>query len=836
VTFFAGESELRVTPSPLDFGWVSPGTTATRSLTLQNTSLMPLSVQTTASWPFDTSSDVRVEGDDSAALEVRFAPAILGDAPGTLDLAWKDTHLFVPLRGVGVDCPPVDACQLLQLQGDRCVAVPAADGTACTAACVTDATCQGGACVGTARSCDDGNPCTVDSCDPSSGCNHVAVICGATRCNRPTGRCDPSTGCELTPLDDGTPCGDSACAWADVCVGGNCQRAATPNADVECHYTDVVATNDLTCALTQSGHVRCWGDLEQTFLTTSVQYPAPPTTMDGFSNIVAMAADDSFCAVDASGVIHCGRQWMEPSGGSVADPVSLSITNLSNWFYNGIVVSANGEATTWAPGEALVPFDGGIVHGVVLDDGAWVLDETDHLVRYLDDHVQDSGAMTAGSKVATFGSGSDWVLAVIAPDGTVELNLNSGLWCSEGCPELWGSPLDALGGYRWDAGAVTVGGSQAQVGNGNDNSFYACAAQSGGSIVCRMGTGGFERRYRVPGEVMKLTQRGNSHVCALNDLGDIWCFGDNSSGQLGQPPVRAAPQWLGAPVSSMTVGFTISNGELYEWRGDFPSHVGWGQQLFGFDGGAEWTGSRDLGPSFGAAFTGGTPLLLQGDQLFQLNDGGLQHLATGIVRCDGLGARACDGFSPSQWACLDTNGRIAFYGSGCFGGGQPTNGCALVEDGGVRCAAGPVTLPGAATALSTMGWPEAGCALLRSGEVRCWDDPSDVPQLIIGLAPGVRQLSGSLHSGCALVGPNAVQCWGNNSADQVGPPGPSTPAMSTRVFDEPVVQLSSSSWGNFLFGLCVQLESGRAGCWGDNSDGTLGPLLLRSQLPIQVVR
>jgi hypothetical protein len=828
VTLVSGDGELRVTPSSLDFGSVARGDTAKRTLTLQNTSLSPLSVHATTSGPFDVAPDVRVEGGASIELEVRFTPVDVGDAPGTLDLAWNDTHLDVPLHGRGVDCPPVATCQVVQLQGDTCVAVQASDGAACAAACLTDATCQGGACVGRPRSCDDGNSCTLDTCDPNSGCNHVDLACVQTSaCQRPTGTCDPTSGCGLEPVDDGTPCGDSACAWADICIGGTCQRRPTPNADVDCHYTDVVAGENFTCALTRSGHVRCWGDmvLWASFDPAPLQEPAPPTTMPGFSNIVAIAADHDFCAIDASGAIHCGRSSIEPSGGTVVDPVGLNIS----YFGYSMVVSSNGVATRWRGNGPLTAFDGGVIHGVEIDDDIWVLDANDHLQRYDDFFIQDHGAVAPGSKLASFGQSIHWRLAVIAPDGTVELGQNAG---ADG-PTAWGAPLDALGGYRWDAGAITVGGSLAP--GTVDIAEYACAAQRGGVIICRTWDSTIERRYQVPGELVKLTARGTSHVCALNDLGDIWCFGENRWGELGEAPFHSEPQWLDTPVSSMTVGFTITNGALYQWRDDswlWP----WGQELISSDGGTEWTQPRQVGTAIAAAFTGGTPLLLDGDQLFRWTGTTLRPLATGIVRCGDLGAKGCQNERSSQWACLDARGQTAFYGGTCLDGGQPTDGCALVEDGGVNCDGAHVALPGAATVLSTMGAPLAGCALLPTGEVRCWDHAADVPQPIAGLGPGVRQLAGSLASGCAVVGPNTVKCWGDNSHDQVGPQGPSTPAMSTRVFDEPVVRLMSKNRGNVLTGLCVQLQSGRAGCWGHNPAGELGPTLMRSQLPVQVVK
>jgi hypothetical protein len=811
----APESALSVTPTQLDFGIVGRTTSGKRTLLLQNTSKAPLTVHATPTWPYDAAPDTRLEAGASAALEVRFSPTVLGDAPGTLDLLWNETHLYVALHGTGLDCPAIDSCHVLQQQDGACVAVALPDGTGCDTACITGATCQAGACVGSVNICDDGDACTLDSCDPSSGCTQTAVTCAPTPCMRPTGTCDPHTGCALTPAEDGTLCGAVACAWAEVCVSGTCQRVQTPDADVDCHYTDVVAGKDLTCALTRSGHVRCWGDLSWAFSPIPVPRVAAPTMLNGFSNIVALAADYDFCTVDAAGAVHCGDWLKEPHGGTVDAPVAISITNVGNGDnYAGVVLSADGGATLWTAGQPLVPFDGGAVHGMEMDFDLWWLDEGDHLMRMQQGFVSYVADEAAGSRLTTFGGPLHWNLAAIAPDGTVTVDQNM------------------ASTTVWDAGAVTFGGSLANA--SGEVLEYGCAAQRGGTIICRH-LFGLERRYQVPGEVVKLTGRGQFHVCALNDLGDIWCFGENTNGQLGDPPYHSEPRWLPTPVSSMAVGVTVMDGGLLEWG--YPFFAGFPPPLEESDGGAEWSGAQQVAVVGRAQLVGGTPLLLDGNLLQRWDGNHLQTLATGIVSCGERGAMGCFGEAPSQFACRDVSGQLGFFGTTCIDGGQPTGGCGLFDDGSVICNQVMVRLGGRAMAISTTGSPPEGCAILDDGGVKCWPAPQFPGLPMFGISPGARQIRGTGPSGCVLVGPSTVQCWmsGDDTWGVVGQTDPST-GVSTRIFDEPIIQLASAESGGLLTTVCVQLQSGRVACWGLNAQGNAGPALIRSQQPIQIVK
>src|SRR4029077_671397 len=64
-----------------------------------------------------------------------------------------------------------------------CVNAPVANGTTSSDGNVCNGAevCQTGTCQpGTALNCADTNPCTADTCDPSGGCQHTALVDGAS--------------------------------------------------------------------------------------------------------------------------------------------------------------------------------------------------------------------------------------------------------------------------------------------------------------------------------------------------------------------------------------------------------------------------------------------------------------------------------------------------------------------------------------------------------------------------------------------------------------------------------------------------------------------------------
>ncbi len=230
---------------------------------------------------------------------------------------------------------------------------------------------------------------------------------------------------------------------------------------------------------------------------------------------------------------------------------------------------------------------------------------------------------------------------------------------------------------------------------------------------------------------------------------------------------------------------------------------------------------------------GGSGWVLDHGALFDAWQSLSQPVATGIASCDGVAGLDCGAIG-----CTTDGGDVIFYGA-CFPDAGVPTGCALERDGGVVCVGTSVALPTAATVLSSFGSPPAGCAIVENGQVLCWNDPHDIPRSIPGGLSGARQIQGSLNSGCAVVGASTVQCWGDNYYGELGQPGPASTTAVTHRFDEPVVQLTADTfwgWANTLESVCVLLASGRVACWGWNDSGETGPMLLHSEVPLQIVK
>lgn len=723
---------LAVEPAELAFGGVTVNTTASLELRVRSTGAprRTLSLSTTPPFFIDA-ADLTLEGGAAAKLTVHFNPRQLGAAHATLE------GLGVALSGEGV------ALTCAQL------------------------------------SCDDGDACTLDGCEDGA-CLHAPLSCPGDACH--SGRCEPSRGCQNDELPDGTACGASACAWAEVCIAGACERRTRPGAEQRCRYQQVVATNDTTCATTLGGDVRCWGRSEPSSSGGFDELPAAialrPTRVPTFSSVTALGAGHGhFCAVESSGEVKCGRRHLSPDAGLAPAARKVVIGDTS------YALTASGAVSAWRLGP-LQPVAAPPRDLAFLDAVPCAIDA--------------AGRLACGATPLLGGA-----LALEQGHRRVYLLTDAG------AAEV--ITLHADGGYRRTtlatAGAVAVGGSEE----------VDCAALTGGVIDCS-GTA-----LRIPAEVRSLTAQGQHHVCALTDGGDVWCWGDNHSGQLGIPTGRPlVPRYLDAGhITSIVAGTHVTEGtRLY----------GWGSALLTIDGGVI------TGAGLQHVYLGEVPGSFAGG--FFVDDAGV-HWRLGsdgswrsgeLGRCEGLGHLDCSSY------CWLPDGSERLVGSPCAIWSPPEHeGCVLFRDGGVGCGTtspelrGNVPLPEPAVSIWVGRDDPEGCALLRSGAVRCWSSPWRPAVAIPGLSPVVRQVVGSLTSGCALSGAAHVQCWGDNFLGQLGREGPASPSAVTVPFFEPIAKLSGG-WGT----RCVLFESGRAACWGGNVFGEYAPIFAASATPIRM--
>lgn len=158
----------------------------------------------------------------------------------------------------------------------------------------------------------------------------------------------------------------------------------------------------------------------------------------------------------------------------------------------------------------------------------------------------------------------DWVAMAGGARHSCAIGADASLWC-------WGAnPQAQLGvgdsdnrvdpspvvadGAEWIA--ITCGGLHT-CGLQRDHSLWCWGSNPAGQLGLGEGVVGQSTPQRVPGRADWLTIAARTrHVCGLREDGSLWCWGDNSNGQLGVADTidRATPQPIAALQHFVTVG------------------------------------------------------------------------------------------------------------------------------------------------------------------------------------------------------------------------------------------------------------------------------------------
>ncbi|MDB2623701.1 putative Ig domain-containing protein, partial [Candidatus Poseidoniales archaeon] len=300
---------------------------------------------------------------------------------------------------------------------------------------------------------------------------------------------------------------------------------------------------------------------------------------------------------------------------------------------------------------------------------------------------------------------------------------------------------------------------------------------------------------------------GEWNTCALDNNGNVFCWGRNGNGQIGNGQTGTAG--------------CGSSGHKCK---DTP------------------TATNDLGSDvISLAF-------------------GHQHacglLDTGAVKCWGrnnngqLGTNSGDKDTP-QTVNLGS-GRTA---TSIYAGGYFT--CAILDDASVKCwgqndqgqlGIGSTSNTNTPTTINTLGSGRtavslataynAVCALLDDGSVKCWGDDnkgqlgnggsnSDItspPASAINLGTGrtAKAITGGEFHFCAILDDDSIKCWGEGDDGKLG-------TGSTGIRNTPTSTSGSFASGRYAVAIdagydhtCAILDNGQLTCWGSDADGQLG--------------
>ncbi|MEY4066437.1 MAG: hypothetical protein RIR26_2645 [Pseudomonadota bacterium] len=322
---------------------------------------------------------------------------------------------------------------------------------------------------------------------------------------------------------------------------------------------------------------------------------------------------------------------------------------------------------------------------------------------------------------------------------------------------------------------------------------------------------------------------GYDHSCVVGANGKLYCWGDNTLGQLGlgdlvTPSVSGPMEVLlpaglrakavsasGSPVlgtSHTCVTLEASVNGAWEDRGVYC----WGDNQYGQLG---------RGTSHATALSQASPQGVEG-----LSGASMAVVVRGIA-------------TGAAHSCVILSGASATSGGGvrCWG----------ANDKGQL---GAQTLQDSSLPLTPIGYTSAGasgiavgsnhtCVVTNVQTVQCWgsndsfqlgvqwtsDQQSfwSYPQAVPNLTGVVALAAGDKHT-CALLNTGVVKCWGSNAYGQLGD------GNSGGTTDQPSPLLGSAvgssdravaitAGGNHS---CALLESGSMRCWGSNSMGQLG--------------
>jgi alpha-tubulin suppressor-like RCC1 family protein len=390
--------------------------------------------------------------------------------------------------------------------------------------------CQGGVC-----RVRDEVPLCVRSVDIAAGLDHTCATSnlGSVRCWGEGASGQLGYGNRLDVGDGETPA-----SLADVTVGAPVARVAAG------------ATH--TCALLQSGAVRCWGDGANGKL--------------GYGGVVGIGGDGPFVLTD----IDLGGPALQIAAGA----------------FHTCALMTTGAVRCWGQGA-----NGKLGYGNTRDVGD-------------DEHPRAAGDVAIGGTVTSIAAGSDHTCAVLE-GGAVRC------WGLGTSGRLGYGNVETIGDDELpeSVAAVDLGGPAAQVAAG---ALHTCARLQSGEARCwGASTGGRLGFFfvgpvgddEVPSSVapvdigaamvVDLATTGE-HTCALLTFpsGALRCWGVGGSGRLGygntdnvgdgEAPGSVGPVIVGGPVAAVAAGAfhtcaLLTNGAVRCWGAGEAGRLGYGK-------------------------------------------------------------------------------------------------------------------------------------------------------------------------------------------------------------------------------------------------------------------
>ena len=601
-----------------------------------------------------------------------------------------------------------------------------------------------------------------------------------------------------------------------------------------------------TCIITDQGALYCWGSNNSHELGNPDYYwwahgaPVPVSGM--YANVLDVSIGNGFvCALKDSGDAFCwGMDYYESYNGDSgwvyrAEPELIGhITDPKGIYSNGghtCMLSNSGIAMCWGLGGS-----GQLGDGEAIDQ------------QY---PVQVSNL----SNITSLALGEYHTCAITGETesqpqklwcwrdhsrGQLGIDLNTPIDNSKPIEvtELSGIPIEIAAGWEHTCAIVQNEGinsvqcwgynQEGQLGIGNTTSMNFPTDVTGTSGAIKISAGesfttiltnsgkiktwgantegqlgnGFFFRRQLPihldhlSDSIKDVVSGENHACALTQTGDVYCWGGNLHGQLGNgttvysaTPVKVVG--IEGNVTSLSAGIFHNCAKL-----ESNEIKCWGYNINGILGTDNMEETNLSIPEFVI------------DPETELPLTGIEKISTG-------GWHNC---------VLMENGVIKCWGSDLFGqlGIEPPVDSYLIPY--------PVEVPFTGIFTDVTVGMDHSCAVASDGNAYCWGvnyngelgigsydfDPHHIPSMVLGLENNVIKIDSGREKTCVLTSEGGVSCWGGSSIDHT--------AVPVQGLESGVADISSGGALTYMTNhSCALMENDRSvKCWGSNNFSQLG--------------
>ncbi len=328
---------------------------------------------------------------------------------------------------------------------------------------------------------------------------------------------------------------------------------------------------------------------------------------------------------------------------------------------------------------------------------------------------------------------------------------------------------------------------------------------------------------------------GGYHSCAVIAGGTVKCWGENSSGQLGDGSTEPSP-WP-VDVAGLTDVVQVSAGDAHTCARTLAGRVlcwganpsgqlgngGTGNQLHPVEV-VNLSGATHVSAGFShtCAVADGAARCWGHNGSGQLGNGGTTNAAT-PVNVTGLASGVTQVTTGDYHSCARTANGIQCWGSNENG--------QLGNTGAGNGSSTPVAVSGLTGATSVSAGFNSTCALVQNGGVRCWGvnwygelgdgttDSSPTPVAVLGLS-GVVELDAGGYHACARTGTGTATCWGGGWNGALGNGSLANhpqPVAVAGLGSGGIVQINAGTYHT-----CAITTGAELLCWGSNATSQLG--------------